>query len=343
MRRQVVMGIALSLSILVAGPAAAQTAPVLVSPLQGGHYYPSLMNLRDYTTPAAGLYVLWYNAYGWSDSFYDQHGNKFASVNLSQLNPRLPDLNVNVNQGSFMSTPTLVWALDKLLPFGIRYFALLSLPFVSGSGSGILEGGGIVVPPGTTTSANYSATGFGDLALVPVGLSMSTPKLDLTFTWMVYAPTGKWEVGGTDNTGLGFWTNQLQLFGYFFPQAGRKTAIQLGLTYEFNTDLKGQPVKPGNRFTIQYGVDHYFTEALLLGLQGGNNWQVTNDTGSGVYWDPDVHDSTNFWGVSAGYWVWQDRLMVNTKYVMNYAPRQHFGNSAVYLNLIFATKLLDGQ
>ena len=49
-------------------------------------------------------------------------------------------------------------------------------------------------------------------------------------------------------------------------------------------------MKPGNRLSLEYGVSHYVTAWLELGIQGAHNWQVTDDTGSDVFWDPSYHD-----------------------------------------------------
>ncbi len=62
-----------------------------------------------------------------------------------------------------------------------------------------------------------------------------------------------------------------------------------------------------------------------------------------MYWDASVHDRQNFWGVSAGYWVWQDRLMIIAKYTQNYGSVQHFQGQTFFLNFKFNTEKLTGR
>jgi hypothetical protein len=94
-KRIAIVLLALTAQHLGWGTAQAQQ---LASPLQGGHYYPALMDLRDLTTPAPGLYLLWYNGLTQSGSFHDRNGDEVSAINLSQLDPKLPNVNLDVDE-----------------------------------------------------------------------------------------------------------------------------------------------------------------------------------------------------------------------------------------------------
>ena len=80
-----------------------------------------------------------------------------------------------------------------------------------------------------------------------------------------------------------------------------------------------------------------------MSIKGSNNMQVSDDTGSAVYWDPSIHDKKGILGLSAGYWVWKDRLELVAKYNHEYGAVQRFQNSNVLINLVFVTNALRGK
>jgi hypothetical protein len=102
-------------------------------------------------------------------------------------------------------------------------------------------------------------------------------------------------------------------------------------------------VKPGNRFSLEWGVSQYLSERLELGVQGGHNWQISDDSGDNVYWDPTFHDRKSTLAFSAGYWPWKEHLNLTLKYSFDYGIRQRFKNNCFMVNLVFVPGILDGK
>ena len=102
----------------------------LVSPLQTGHYSPSVQNVRDLSNPPPGLFVIWYNLYSTSDAFMDIDGNEIK--NMNQVFPKL-DVGLSYDVKAFASTPMIFWASDKI-PFlgNANYMGGVSLNGASG-------------------------------------------------------------------------------------------------------------------------------------------------------------------------------------------------------------------
>src|SRR5262245_43452652 len=46
---------------------------------------------------------------------------------------------------------------------------------------------------------------FTDITVQPIQLGWHTKQADYVASYSLFAPTGKWELGGDDNTGLGMW------------------------------------------------------------------------------------------------------------------------------------------
>jgi len=315
----------------------------VVSPFQGGHYTTGLKNIRDMATPPSGLFILWYNSSFSSNTFVDRNGDKFKSIQLDQFHPKLPNINVDIDLNGFTTIPAIFWASKFKILGGANYMVGISPSYMSVDASIITERNGIIVDTVYTNTAKSKVSGFSDTFFAPVGLSWEKKNFDFTFLYGFYAPTGKYETGSSDGLGLGFWTHQFQGFGYFYPVQDKSSAILLGLTYEANSKIKDTDVTPGNRFSLEWGLSQYLSERLEVGVMGGHNWQVSDDKGENVYWDPLFHDRKNTIAFNAGYWVWSNRLMANLKYSTDYGARQRFVMNSWIINLVFMTNALTGN
>ena len=313
----------------------------VVSPLQAGHYFPGVINVRDMAAPPPGLFVLLYNAYLWTDTYIDGDGNELKEIDLSKLDPRLPSMNVDLNIQAFSTTPVIAWA-SKFKILGGTYIPLIMLPGYTYSKAGIF-GEMKIIDTTITSSKSGSIGGFSDIMVQPLGLAWSVPAFDFMFTYAFYAPTGRYETGADDNLGLGYWTHQFQGFGYYYPVADQSTALMLGLTYELNSSIIDSDVRPGSRLTLEYGISQYFTERFEFTVQGAVNWQVSDDTGKDTWWDPSVHDKKNTLLFSANYWAVKNQLYFALKYGFDFGLRERFKNNILCLNIIYVPNVLTGN
>jgi hypothetical protein len=323
----------------------AQNKPVPVSPLLTGHYLPGMMNVRDLAdpSPVTGLMFLDYNVIQSGNQYYDRNGKQITQITGPGGNP----INLNADVSGYINVPMLFW-VSKSKILGATYFGGASIPIVSVNANLAYSHIGIIDSVHQSGSASGKVSGLSDLELMPIYLSWGLKNLDLTFGWQVFIPTGRYVPGGNDNTGLGFWSNDFQLFGYWYPekvkgQASKALAIMLGLTFELESKIKDADVIPGSRLSLDYGISQYMSDKLELGIYGGNNWQISDDKGSQVYWNPAIHDRLGVVGAQIGYWVWANRLEAVGKYGWNYGAVQRFKQNIFEINLIFITNALTGN
>ena len=315
----------------------------VINPLQAGHYAPAFINVRDYTKPSPGMFFLLYNAYNWGDSYIDRNGNKLTNINLSQIDPSFPDVNVNMQLGAFTSIPVIAWA-SEFNVLGATYMPMLMLPgYTQAKTKAFGEMAFGSIDSTATFNQSGSAGGFGDMFVQPVGLFWGGNVMDFMFAYGFYAPTGRYVEGADDNIGLGFWTHQLQGVGYLYPVKDKSTALMLGLTYEVNGKIKGADVTPGQRMTLEWGVSQYFTERLEVCVQGGNNWQISDDKGDDEWWDPSIHDKKSTLAFAVNYWVLANKLYFGLKYGFDFALRQRFKTNLGMLNIIYVPGILAGE
>jgi hypothetical protein len=189
-----------------------------------------------------------------------------------------------------------------------------------------------------------NAGGFGDIALLPLGLGWTFGNIDLAFFYTVYAPTGRYETGAADNIGKGYWTHQFQAPLYFYLKE-KSTALLVLPTFETNGKVEDSDVRPGNRLTIEYGISQYVTSWLELEILNGHNWQVGDDQGDDVWWRETplyVQDQTSTVSFGVGVWPWAGRLNVRLKYAMDYGTKQRYKSNFWSLSVIFIPNLLTG-
>ena len=206
-----------------------------VSPFQTGHYMTAFSNIRDMAAPPPGFFVLWYNYYATTGSYYDRNGDKLDVLPLSELDPEYPDVAFDINFRGFATAPAFFWAANKTILGGARYMAgFVPVYFTSHAD--------IWTELTDTQSDNIS--GFADFYFAPLTLAWAKDKMDLTVSYGFTAPTGRYETGADDNIGLGFWTHQFQGYGYYYPVPDQSTALMLGLTYELNGKISGEDFNP---------------------------------------------------------------------------------------------------
>ncbi len=299
-------------------------API-ASPIQGGAYLPGVINPRDYANPGtSGLIAMDYNVFFSTKDYYDRNGNNVDILDL--------DLS------GYLNILAVAYVSPEISFLGnARYLGVIS-PYYSTSSYNV----GLDELP--ALNLNGSVNGFGDLAIAPLFLtwSLGEDKFDLTAGYMVTAPTGRYETGADDNIGVGYWSHAFQVFTYYYLMQ-KATALYLANTFETHSKTKDVDVRSGSRYTIEYGVSQYLSESFEVTLQGGNTWQIGEDSGDDVYWDSSIKDRNSTIGAGLGYWPVKEKLYANLKWWTNYGMRQHFKVNAFQLQLIYISGVLQGK
>ena len=305
-----------------------------VSAYQAGAYQPGLLNVRDLAAVGAGFYFLDYNYWNSSNSYYDRNGDKFSGFDTDD---GYVDLSQQV--GGYTNVPVIFWA-SKFKLFGARYMATLAPVFMSSNYKMNIH----VDKDDKNVTSTGNTGGFGDIAVIPLGLSWTFgDKVDLSFFYTFYAPTGRYETGADDNVGRGYWTHQFQLPFYYYLQE-KATALVVVPTFEVNGKVEDSDVKPGSRMTLEYGISQYFTSWLEVEVLNGHNWQVGDDTGNDVWWkDTPMYtkDRTNTVSFGVGVWPWEGRLNIRAKYAMDYGVKQRYKSNFWSLSAIFIPNILN--
>lgn len=312
-----------------------------VSAYQAGSYQPGLMNVRDLGTPAGpGLIFIDYNYWNNSNSYYNRFGEKVSSFEIN-IDSGSTILDFSSQISGYINVPVFFYTFkNKIL--GARYSASINPMFVTSNYRMNIYASEF----DTAVTSSGNTGGFGDMSIMPLGLGWTfNNKIDVSFLYTVYTPTGRYKTGASDNIGKGYWTHQFQTPAYFYFNE-QATALFVMPTYEMNGQVKDSGVRAGSRFTIEYGISQYIYSWLELEVLNGHNWQTGNDTGEDVWWrDTPLYtkDKTSTVSFGAGVWPWEGRLNVRLKYAMDYGVKQRFKSNFWSVSAIFIPNILTGK
>ena len=308
-----------------------------------GHFNGGVMNMRDYLVPDAGVYAALYNFAYMTNRLNDSDGDKVTSVVVDPRGGGVgTPVNVKVNVKMYVLVPTLVWTTD-VESLGIKYGALVSPTFANANLNALAT-----VASGRGGDISAGGSGVGDLFVQPVWLGKTLEHWDFAFAYGFYAPVGKYDtdiatvpgVGpvkteSTDNIGYGFWTNQLQGSGAWYPMDNKGTAVIAALTYEINAKKQGFDLTPGQNLTLNWGFSQFLplrndmSVMLDFGPAGYDTWQVTDDSGSAA---TSTRDQVHAVGGQLGltYVPWMASLTVHGFH--EYASEDRFQGNSFGLN-----------
>ncbi len=337
MRKKLLFTVVVIVSIVIS--AKAQTPHV--SAYQAGAYQAGVMNVRDLApVPGGGLIVIDYNFWNKSNSYVDRFGNEIDHIEIDRGGIKT-ELDLTQQAAGYTNVPVLFFASSFKL-FGATYMASINPAFISSNFRMNIHAS--LSDSTITSSANTG--GFGDLAILPLGLGWSfNDKVDFSLFYTFYAPTGRYETGAEDNVGRGYWTHQIQLPTYFYFME-KATALFVMPTFETNSNVKDSDVRPGNRFSIEYGVSQYLTSWLELEILNGHNLQISDDKGDDVWWDNtplEFRDQASTVSFGVGAWPMEGQLNIRLKYAMDYGVKQRYKSNFWSFSLIYIPGILNGK
>ena len=150
---------------------------------------------------------------------------------------------------------------------------------------------------------------FSDITVMPLWLGWHKPRADFSAAWSFFVPTGKWEDGGSENSGLGMWSHDFQLGTTVHLDSKREWSTSLLGTYEIHTHKQDSDVKVGDILTLEGGTGRAFYEkvsgeaiprVINVGIVYYAEFKVTADEGAGPLLDEFFADNKDLvFGVGA--------------------------------------------
>ena len=246
MKRFFLLGMVCGFTLLLAAPARAQ--------LNGSHLLGDF-GVNSGSQPQPGLYsALFYVRYH-TEEIKDADGNTVRPF------PGDPG-SVTVN-----ALAPMLWYVGEARVFGANYGAFLALPFATSS---------IEVPAlAFSESLDMSLT---DMLVRPVDLGWHTKQADVSAGFQFYAPTGKYERGGSENIGKGMWTWEPFVGTTVFLDEKKSLSLATVAYWEFHSKKEDSNTQVGQILTLQGGGGKSFLGGgLIIGAAYYGQWKLTED------------------------------------------------------------------
>ena len=277
-----------------------------------GQYTPGMSATNSGSLPTPGIsYVNIFQLYS-----YDQlKGIKGNSL------PVNGELSVMIDQNVFM------W-VSKTKILGGSFAFLADLPVANSSLTS------------ATLGALAGGSGLADSYYQPFTLGWQLSWADLQVAYGFTAPTGKFNVGQSNNVGSGYWGNDIVAAQTIYLTKNKGTAVSAYEQYEFHGTQKDTDIHPGQTFDIDYSITQILPlqknmkTLLQVGLVGYGQYQTTDRSGPGI--NPVVaansHYKVNAIGFAANIIQPEKNFAIGVKYFKEYSNSSTIQGSSLQIS-----------
>jgi Putative MetA-pathway of phenol degradation len=112
----------------------------------------------------------------------------------------------------------------------------------------------------------------------PINLGWKWPRADLNAAYGLFMPTGRYEDGASNNTGLGQWAQEILVGTTVYMNSARTLHAATVATFDFQSEKKDSERKVGNILNLEGGMGADFLGGgLTAGLAYYGSFKLTND------------------------------------------------------------------
>lgn len=130
---------------------------------------------------------------------------------------------------------------------------------------------------GTEIDQNPGA-GISDSAFVPISLGWNFKRADAIASYTIFAPTGRYTNGATDNTGYGMWGHEVAVGTTVYLNAAKQYHAATVASFDVQSKKEDSETKVGNQMNLEGGVGADFLKGgLTTGLVYYGGWKLTDD------------------------------------------------------------------
>jgi hypothetical protein len=125
--------------------------------------------------------------------------------------------------------------------------------------------------------------GFADIFATPISLGWHLKRADVTTSYSIFIPTGRYEAGADDNTGFGMWGQEWALGTTAFLTENKAWHAATNAAFEFHSGKEDSRAQVGNVLTLEGGVGRDILKgAGSLGLVYYAQWKLSDDKLEGL-------------------------------------------------------------
>lgn len=151
---------------------------------------------------------------------------------------------------------------------------------------------------GTSDFDSNPGTGLTDVYVQPINLGWHLKKADVIAAYGLYLPTGRYEDGASNNTGLGMWAQEFIAGTTVYLNETRTLHAATTMAYNIQSSKKDSDTKVGNILNLEGGVGGDFLGGgLTAGLAYYGTFKVSDDRFDNPRWEALVRGKNRVWGL----------------------------------------------
>jgi hypothetical protein len=140
--------------------------------------------------------------------------------------------------------------------------------------------------------------GLTDMFIQPINVGWHTPRADATVGYGLYVPTGRYEDGASNNTGLGQWAQEILLGTTVYLNEQRTVHAATAATFNVFSKKKDSDTKVGNILNLEGGLGADFLGGgLTAGLAYYGIFKLTDDQFDSRLGSVLVRGKNRVWGL----------------------------------------------
>jgi hypothetical protein len=201
-----------------------------------GHYIPGFTGLENGSQPPPSVNVLLPVYFYTTDNLKNDDGETIAD----------PRINV-----TFLGLG-LAWVTNARFLGANWGGSVVPVAFIKSR----IEGRSIDVP---------GSLEFTDITVQPLQLGWHTKRADFVLGYSLFLPTGKWELGGDDNSGLGMWSHDFQAGTTLRLDDEHKWSFSTLGTFELHSEKEDTELRVGDILTVEGGLGRTFVNVKMVG------------------------------------------------------------------------------
>lgn len=204
----------------------------------------------------------------------------------------------------------------------------------------------------STVTTTKSPFAFTDIYFQPIQLGWHTKHADFLAGYALYLPSGKYEKGGDENSGLGQLVNEFSAGSTVFFNKTKTIHFATLLSYALNSEKKNTDVKTGDNLSIEGGLGKtwYMKAAagpipriVSAGIVYYMQFKTTEDKiplGSGFLLDP-AKDQVYGVGAEGSYFAPGIRTMFNLRWLAEMGAQNRVQGNTFMLTLAYSLKSFE--
>jgi hypothetical protein len=120
--------------------------------------------------------------------------------------------------------------------------------------------------------------GLTDSVVEPINLGWHTKRADANVGYTIYVPTGRYEDGASNNTGLGMWGHEITAGTTVYLTESRQYHAATMVSFDFQSKKEDSETKVGNAMNLEGGVGvDLLKGGLTTGLSYASTIKLTED------------------------------------------------------------------